>query len=183
VTVQPDDFIPFVGAGEDRYIGGVAEKYGVNLSMPADKERTYAIYLDIIKGRLGPLPGAVQFIAASRARRLKLALATSADRVKMAGNLTEIGIRPAAFNAIVTGNDVQKKKPDPQVFLLAAKRLRLDPAKCLVVEDAPNGIRAGKAAGSNCLGITSSFTEKQLREAGADWIARDLAHVPDELPL
>src|SRR6478672_2727314 len=79
VRVQPEDFIPFVGAGEDRYIGGVAEKYGIALSMPRDKERTYAIYLEIIRGTLKPLPGAVEFIADARRRGMKLALATSAD--------------------------------------------------------------------------------------------------------
>lgn len=181
ITVQPDDFLPFVGAGEDRYIGGVAEKYGVKLSMPADKTRTYEIYLDIIKGRLEPLPGAVDFISNARKRGLKLALATSADTVKMNGNLAQIGIPPSSFDAIVTGNDVQRKKPDPQVFLLAAQRLALDPRRCLVVEDAPNGIKAGKAAGSLCLGITSSFPEDQLKACGADFIAPDLANVPADL--
>jgi beta-phosphoglucomutase len=178
--VQPEDFIPFVGAGEDRYLGGVAEKYGITLSIPEDKRRTYAIYLEIIKGRLRPLPGAVQFIAAARRRELKLAVATSADRIKMEGNLREIGIPVSAFDAVVTGNDVERKKPDPQVFLLAADRLGLAPSRCLVVEDAPNGILAGKAAGSTCLGILSSFPEQALRTAGADFVAPDLAHVPDD---
>ena len=59
VTVQKDDFIPFVGTGEDRFIGGVAEKYGVKLTMPRDKARTYEIYLGIIKGRLEPFASAV----------------------------------------------------------------------------------------------------------------------------
>jgi beta-phosphoglucomutase len=181
VKVKPDDFIPFVGAGEDRYIGGVAEKYGVKLSMPADKNKTYEIYLQIIRGRLHPLPGAVEFIADARKRGLKLAVATSADKIKMDGNLREIGIPTSSFDAIVTGNDVQRKKPDPQVFLLAAERLGLDPRLCLVVEDAPNGIRAGKAAGAICLGITSSFDTKTLREAGADFTAADLGHVPVEV--
>ena len=58
LAVKKEDFIPFVGAGEDRFIGGVAEKYGVRQTMPRDKERTYAIYLEIIRGRLKPLPGA-----------------------------------------------------------------------------------------------------------------------------
>jgi len=181
VQVKPDDFIPFVGAGEDRYIGGVAEKYGVKLSMPADKNKTYEIYLRIIRGRLHPLPGAVEFIADARRRGLKLAVATSADKIKMDGNLREIGIPTSSFDAIVTGNDVQRKKPDPQVFLLAAQRLGLDAGVCLVVEDAPNGIRAGKAAGAMCLGITSSFDAATLRDAGADFIAPDLAQVSDDV--
>jgi HAD superfamily hydrolase (TIGR01509 family) len=181
VTVSKQDFIPFVGAGEDRYIGGVAEKHGVALTMPRDKLRTYAIYLDLIRGRLEPLPGAVQFVADCRRRGLKTAVATSADRVKLDGNLREIGIPPDRFDAIVTGDDVQRKKPDPQIFLLAAERIGVDPHNCLVVEDAVNGIRAGKSAGARCLGITSSFSAAALREAGADATAPDLAHVPAEV--
>jgi HAD superfamily hydrolase (TIGR01509 family) len=179
--VKREDFIPFVGAGEDRFIGGVAEEYGISLSMPRDKFRTYEIYLDIIRGKLHPLPGAVEFVRMVRARGLRSAVATSADRVKMEGNLREIGLAVAHFDAVVTGDDVERKKPDPEIFLLAAKRIGLTPDVCLVVEDAPNGVRAAKAAGSRCLGLTSSFTEATLREAGADYVARDLATVPPDV--
>jgi HAD superfamily hydrolase (TIGR01509 family) len=182
LTVQPDDFLPFVGAGEDRFLGGVAEKYGVRLSMPDDKLRTYAIYLELIRGKLHPLPGAVEFIGACKARGFRLALATSADRVKMTGNLEQIGIPLDTFDAVVTGNEIEHKKPDPQAFLLAARKLELDPAQCIVVEDAVNGIKAGKSAGCRCLGITSTFDAGALRSAGADWTAPDLANVPADLP-
>lgn len=181
VTVAPADFAPFVGTGEDRYLGGVAEKHGVALAMPANKERTYAIYLGIIRGRLDPLPGAVAFIADCRRRGLKLAVATSADAVKMEGNLRQIGVPPSSFDAVVTGSDIERKKPHPDIFLLAAERLGLPAPRCFVVEDAPNGIRAGKAAGAPCLGLTTSFTEEALRDAGADWIAPDLSRIPDAL--
>lgn len=178
LDVPPKDFIPFVGAGENRYLGGPAEKHGVRLDLESDKARTYAIYLEIIRGRLGPMPGAAEFVADCRARGLKLAVATSADRVKMEGNLSEIGIGAESFDACVTGTDVDKKKPDPEIFLTAASQLGVPPRQCLVVEDAPNGVGAGKAAGSLVLGVTSSFDVATLRAAGADWIAPNLAHVP-----
>jgi len=181
VTVHPDDFITFVGAGENRYLGGVAEQHGVALDLPRDKARTYQIYLQIIKGRLNPLPGAVPFIQECRRRALKLAVASSADKIKVDGNLAEIGLFPSTFDACITGDDVERKKPDPQIFLLAAARLGLPPANCIVVEDAPNGIRAAKAAGARCLGLTTSFDERTLRQAGADWTAGDLANVPPAL--
>ena len=179
--VRPEDFLPFVGTGEDRYIGGVAEKYGVTLEGEADKARTYDIYLEIIKGRLQPLPGAPEFIADCRRRALKLAVATSADRRKLDGNLTQIGLPPDLFDVCITGNEVGRKKPDPQIFLLAAERLRISPARCLVVEDAPNGVIAAKTAGARCLGLSTSFEPEVLLRAGADWIAPDLANVPDGL--
>ncbi|MCP3886333.1 MAG: HAD hydrolase-like protein, partial [Propionibacteriaceae bacterium] len=62
IQAQPEDFLPFVGAGENRYVGGVAEQYGVTLTMPDDKVRTYEIYLEIIRGALSALPGAVEFV-------------------------------------------------------------------------------------------------------------------------
>jgi HAD superfamily hydrolase (TIGR01509 family) len=178
VTVRPEDFLPFVGAGEDRYIGGVAEKYGIRLTMPRDKETTYDIYLDIIRGRLHALPGAVDYIRQARGRGLKVAVATSADTRKMEGNLKEIGLPQSTFDAIVTGNDVRRKKPDPQIFLLAAERLGLAPAECLVVEDAVNGIKAAHAAGSRCLALSTTFPADELKKYSPEYLAPDLAHAP-----
>ena len=182
LNVPAEDFIPFVGAGENRYLGGPAQKHGVQLDLESDKARTYAIYLEIIKGRLDPLPGAIEFVADCRAAGLKLAIATSADRIKMDGNLSQIGIASDSFDACVTGTDVDRKKPDPEIFLAAADRLGIPPDRCLVIEDAPNGVQAGKAAGSKVLGITSSFDAATLRAAGANWTAPDLAHVPAGIP-
>jgi len=178
LNVQPQDFLPFVGAGEDRYLGGVAEKYGVTLDLEHDKARTYALYLQLIRGRLRPLPGVREFVARCRRRGWRLAVATSADRLKLDGNLREIGLPPATFDAAVNGLDVARKKPHPDLFLLAAERLGLAARDCLVVEDAPNGVRAAKAAGAACLALTSSFPAAALRDAGADWVVADLTQVP-----
>jgi len=180
-TVAEEDFIPFVGTGENRYIGGVAEKRGIEIDVDEAKRRTYEIYLEIIRGRLRPLAGAREFVAECRRRGLKLAVATSADEVKMRGNLAEIDLPPGLFDVTVNGLDIERKKPHPDIFLLAARRLGLRPERCLVVEDAPNGVSAAKAAGSPCLAVTSSFEADRLRECGADWAAPDLAHVPQEL--
>ncbi|MCL5104634.1 MAG: HAD-IA family hydrolase [Armatimonadetes bacterium] len=177
VNVSPEDFIPFVGAGEDRYIGGVAEKYGVKLDPAKDKSRTYEIYGEIVKGKLEPLAGVREFIDKARARGLKLAVASSADFVKVTINLREIGLPAETFDAVVNGLDVLKKKPDPEIFLTATARLGLEPGECLVVEDAVNGVEAAKAAGMRCLGLTTSFTPEDLN--GADWIAGTLADAPD----
>ncbi len=181
LTVHPEDFLPFVGTGEDRYLGGVAGKYGIQLVMPSDKDQTYAIYLEIIRGRLHSLPGVMKFVTDCRELGLKLAVATSADRIKMSGNLREIQLPVETFDACVTGSEIQRKKPDPEGFLLAASKLGLPPDEYLVIEDAPNGIQAARAAGMRALGLTSSFSTKVLMNAGAHWVASDLAHVPSEI--
>lgn len=183
LDVQPKEFLPFVGAGEARYAGGVAEKYGVSLDLPGDKDRIYEIYFELIPNRLQALPGVHQFVEACRDRGLRLAVASSADRIKVNVNLQEIGLDPSWFDAIMSGSDITHKKPDPEIFLKAADAIGLPPDQCLVVEDAQNGITAGLRAGCRCLGITSCFDEAALRESGAAWVAADLTQVPDTIPF
>ncbi len=181
VEVKEEDFLPFVGTGEDRYLGGVAEQYGVSLQMPEDKVKTYDIYLEIIKGRLPALPGVIDFIEAGRKAGLKLAVNSAADRMKVEGNLREIGVSADQFDAVVTGSDITHKKPHPEGYLTAAEKVGIDPAKCLVVEDAINGIQAGCAAGAMCLGLSTSFEPEKLADAGAAYTGPHLAEVPAEL--
>ncbi|MFH0797475.1 MAG: HAD-IA family hydrolase [Candidatus Omnitrophota bacterium] len=179
LMVKPEDFVPFVGAGENRYLGGVAAKYGFPLNLERDKRRTYEIYLEIIKGELQPLPGVPGFIEECRKNGKKMALATSADDTKVLGTLKEIGLPPDSFEAMVTGSNVTRKKPDPEIFLAAARNLGLDARDCLVVEDALNGVVAAKRSGARCLALTTSFSRKELISVGADWCAENLANTPD----
>ena len=179
VIAKPDDFKPFTGMGENRYIGGVAEKYRISIDIEMVKARTYEIYEKLVTGKLNPLPGSHEFIAKCKNKGFKLALATSADRIKMEVNLREIGLPAGKFNAIITGLDVENKKPAPDIYLKAAKSIGLEPNECLVVEDAVSGVRAGKAAGCKCLAVTTSFEASALSEA--DWICSSLFEVPDEV--
>jgi beta-phosphoglucomutase len=178
IKVITNDFEPFVGMGENKYLGGVAEKYGIEVDIEPIKARAYEIYAEIVRGRLSPLPGALSFISKCRNKGLKLALATSADRVKMEVNLRETGILHDFFESIVTGLDVENKKPAPDIYLKAARSLDLNPENCLVVEDAISGIKAGKMAGCRCLAVTSSVEKVKLKEA--DWICESLLKVPEE---
>ncbi|MDA3958651.1 HAD family phosphatase [Oceanispirochaeta sp.] len=180
LIVKPEDFLPFVGAGEDRYLGGVAEAYNFELaSIDEAKARTYAIYGEIIVGRLKELPGAAAFVGDCREKGLKTALATSADKDKMIYTMNEIGLSLDRFDACVNGLDLERKKPYPDIYLMAARLLGVDPRDCLVVEDAVNGVEAARAAGARCLALTSSFTREEL--SGADWFASDLSEVPADV--
>lgn len=166
--VQEKDFLPFVGAGEDRYLGGVAGQYGIELDLEHDKAETYRLYGECVKGRLQALPGVKAFIEKAKSDGLLLAVATSADEVKLRTNLHEMALDESLFDALVNGLEIEHKKPSPDIFIEAARRLGLDPAECIVFEDAVNGVQAAKAAGVRCVGITSSFSAEQLLAAGAD---------------
>jgi beta-phosphoglucomutase len=181
VAVRPEEFRPFIGMGEDRFLGGVAEARGVVLDLPRDKVRTYEIYLELIQGRLEPLPGVARFIGHCCSLGLRLAVASSADRMKVEGNLRALGLPSGTFDAVVVGEDIIIKKPAPDIFLEAARRLGLEPGACLVIEDAVSGVTAARVAGSRCLGITTSFSADRLMAAGAEWTAPDLAAASDDV--
>jgi HAD superfamily hydrolase (TIGR01509 family) len=181
VEVTHDDFREFIGMGENRFLGGVAEKHRIaDFRIERDKERTYAIYAELIRGRLKAMPGAVEFVRAAKERGLKTAVATSTDYTKMAASLEAIGLDQGTFDAAVNGLDVERRKPFPDLFLEAAKRAGAAPENCWVVEDSVNGVRAAKAAGMKCLGLLTTDTAEAISSSGADLVARDLSAVSPE---
>jgi putative hydrolase of the HAD superfamily len=103
------------------------------------------------------LPGVLNFIISSNRLGLDMAIASSSNREWIEGYLTRLGIRKY-FKIVCTSNDVQKVKPDPELFLLAAKKLEIDPLDAIIFEDSPNGIKAAKAAGITCIAIPNDIT-------------------------
>ena len=178
LIVNVIDFQPFVGMGENRYLGGVAENYHLQIDITQAKARTYQIYEDLAKGNLHPLPGAIELIEKCRSMGFKLALATSTDKVKMEINLIAIGLTVNSFDATVNGLEVERKKPFPDIYLKASSNLGLEPGECLVVEDAVVGVQAAHEAGCRCLAVTTTFKRDELKEA--DWICDSLLSIPTE---
>ena len=118
-----------------------------------------------------PLPGALEILQAVPQNRW--AIATSCTR-----RLAEVRIRAAGLplpKHMITSNDVQRGKPDPEPYIKAAKILGFASADCIVIEDAPAGIRAGKASGARVLALRTTAPDPELTQSGADWIANDLA--------
>jgi sugar-phosphatase len=118
-----------------------------------------------------PLPGALELLQALPQDRW--AIATSCTR-----RLAEVRIRAAGLPVpkhMITSTDVQRGKPDPEPYIKAAKILGLATADCIVMEDAPAGIRAGKSAGARVLALRTTAPDPELTQSGADWIANNLA--------
>ena len=175
LVVQPTDFLPFVGAGENRYIGGVAEQYHFPLNLPAAKQRTYEIYLDLVPSQLEAFPGAHDFVLTCRKAGLLISVASSADKIKVLANLQKINLPPEFWDTVIVADQVKHQKPAPDIFLTAAQNLNVKPAECVVVEDAVNGIRAAKAAGMRCVALATTFPAKRLLEA--DVIRNEISEV------
>ena len=165
VTVHPDDFVPFIGAGEYRYVGGVAEKYGVAYDPERAKDRTYGLYNELAPRYLKAFPGARELIAACRWAGWPCAVASSAHKIKVDTNLRALALPLGTLQAVLMAEDVPRPKPAPDLFLKAAERLGVAPSDCTVVEDAVNGVAAAKAAGMRCVAVATSFPAEKLAQA------------------
>jgi len=125
-----------------------------------------------------PLPGAVELLQAIPPE--KWAIVTSCTR-----RLAEVRIAAAGLpkpRRMITSNDIKHGKPDPEPYLKGAQILGAAGTDCVVIEDAPAGIRAGKAAGAHVVALRTTAGDEELREAGADWIVDDCADLSVEPP-
>lgn len=132
-----------------------------------------ALFLAALPGALQPMPGARAIVAAVRRRGLRTALATSGHRRYVEIALRELGLS-AAFDALATGESVAHGKPAPDIFLRAAQLLGIAPAECVVLEDAPNGVAAARAAGALVVAVPNDLT-RGLDFAAADAVCPSLA--------
>ena len=124
-------------------------------------------------GGIIPLPGALELLQQLPTERWTIV--TSCTRP-----LAQVRLRAAGLpvpERIVTSTDVTQGKPHPEPFLKGATKLGFPPAECVVVEDVPAGIRAGKAAGARVIAFRTTVEEAELRRAGADFVLNNCANI------
>ena len=126
-----------------------------------------------------PMPGLFELIHLASSLGLSLAVASSCRKKWVDFILSELNIR-ARFKAILTGDDVTKGKPDPEIYLKAAEKLGVLPQHCLVLEDAPLGVLSGKRAGAACIAVLSQHT-KGFEFKEADLVVESLSEVTEEV--
>ncbi len=120
-----------------------------------------------------PLPGAMELLKALPLERW--AIVTSCTRALANVRIAAAGLpRP---RHLVTSTDVKHGKPDPEPYLKGAQMLDVSANECIVIEDAPAGIRAGKAAGARVIALCTTASDAELQQAGADWIVDDCAGI------
>jgi len=199
---KPEEFTPQVYqehvSGRPRREGaaallgyfGIPDPDGRRLEQLCDFKQ--AMIVDLIRrGEFVAFPDAVKFLLKAKASGLKLAAASSSknanmmlERVRLDEFCREHGLSFEfvtaglcmldIFDANVCGRDFRKGKPDPEIFLAAAELLGLAPGECVVIEDAPAGVRAAKAGGMACIGLARRGDAEMLARAGADWTVEAL---------
>lgn len=127
-------------------------------------------------GELKLVRGFAGFLSQLDDVALPSAVATSGSRGRVEQTLQAFNIRDR-FRAVVTAEDVNRGKPDPALFLVAAQCLQVDPRCILVCEDAVAGVLAAKNAGMKCIGIAANGRESMLEQAGADLVVNDFSHI------
>jgi beta-phosphoglucomutase family hydrolase len=118
-------------------------------------------YRELVVELMRPIPGVMDLIVALHAQSVTIAVGSSGPLPNIQLVLKQLGMTEY-FTALSTGEDVTHGKPDPEVFLVAARRLGRDPQRCVVLEDAPQGVEAARRAGMAVLGITSSRPAEDL---------------------
>jgi beta-phosphoglucomutase len=132
-------------------------------------------YRDAVRTRgLELLPGARKWLERLRAAGRLQALGTSAPRGNIDAIFDALGIAEF-FDAVMSSESVRQGKPAPDVFLAAAEKLGVEPAHCVVVEDAPAGVEAGRRAGMETVGVLTTHAELQ-----ADLVVATLDDIPDD---
>ena len=125
------------------------------------------LYVELARGGLRAVQGAPAFIEHLARRGIPRAVGTSASRMDVERMLGAVGLR-RHFEVVVTSEDVRLGKPDPEVYVLAARRLGAAPGACVVFEDSVVGIQAARRAGMRAIGVTTAYGEEELRAAGAE---------------
>lgn len=167
LTVEPEDFTPFIGTGAERYCIGPAEKYGVTIDVDKAVEVRHGFFLELLESDPDiSFPGIHPLIeAAAAAPDWKLGIATSSPGNKSAQTLKSSRVNTDLFDAWIHGDMITHKKPHPEIYERAASELGLAPDVCVAVEDAILGVQSAKRAGMKVLAVTNSFPAADLAEA------------------
>jgi beta-phosphoglucomutase len=138
-------------------------------------ERKEVLYRAAAAKGVELLPGARPLLEGLHAAGCRQAVGSSAPRANL-DLILRLTNTTRFFGAVVSMEDTQRGKPDPQVFLVAAEKLAVPPERCVVVEDAPAGVRAARAGGMKCIAVrfVAHHSEDLLRRAGADLIVPSL---------
>ncbi len=158
------DFRQGFGQKNDTIIRNTLGETITDADIEAISKGKESTFRQLARHHLKALPGAVAMIRKLKENGFKMALASSTPPENIELVTGELGIGDC-FQTIVSGRDVTEGKPNPQVFLLAARKLGVSPAHCLVIEDAAAGVAAAKRAGMTCIAVTNTLPRASLNQA------------------
>lgn len=173
VHLSSEENEAFIGATAEATFSTLISRYALPRSMAEYIDLYDAAVLKVLADPRPPAPGVTDLLAAARGLDMRLALASSSRRLWIDATLRSLELS-RAFDVVVSGDDVAHGKPEPEIYLLAAKRLGVAPERCLAIEDSPNGVLSAHRAGMTVIGVRTAYTA-HLELPGA-------AQIVDALP-
>lgn len=158
-AISLDDYKPYMGTKTGW--ADMIRDFGLTQPREHYSEIYRAMILESYRTQSEPLPGAVELVRGLRSAGMRIGVASSSILPWVEACLARIGLEDA-FDDITTGTDVDNGKPAPDIYLLAAERLSVNPRDCLAIEDAPAGILSAKAAGMECWAVRTEYTSGLL---------------------
>jgi len=176
IVVPKEEHLKQVGKTCEGFWGDIKKLY--NLPQPVEDLIEESKKREIIMmGKVGLMPGVLDLMDELKKRGVKMVIASSAPLKRIMIAVERFGL-DKYFDGIVSGDDVQRGKPDPEVFLIAASKAGTLPAECVVIEDARNGVAAARAAGIRCIGFDRAVGRQDL--SAADLLVRDFKELSYE---
>ncbi len=164
VKFTKEAFTKLFGARNDFIIRSVLGEKFPEKDIESVVQEKEEIFRQKAKGNIKPFPGVVKLLNVIKKGNFKLALVSSAPKENIELVISKLNLA-GLFDCIVFGQEVPESKPSPQIYLLAAKRLGVDPKDCIAIEDSPLGVKAAKAAGMRCMAVTNTHLRQALEEA------------------
>lgn len=151
----------------------ISAKFSKDLPVNELLQQKSQMYLKLFPANKKSYPGVTDLIHAL-AKDFTLALTSSSSRAEVDLITKEFGIYHE-FKVTISANDVMKGKPDPEPYLITAKKLGFQPNECVVIEDSRSGVLSAKAAGCYCIGVTTTHSKDDL--AKADYVADSFSDI------
>jgi beta-phosphoglucomutase len=177
ITMTEAQFVSLFGRTSPDIINELWEDHLSPDQVPAMAERKEALYREILHRDFPAMDGARELIDQLVEKNFLLGVGSSGPPQNVELSLEKLG-RRKHFSAVITGKDVTRGKPDPQVFLTAAQRMDLAASQCAVIEDAPAGISAARAAGMTSIALTGTAAADKLSHA--DLVVNSLRELAPE---
>ena len=172
-----NDYTQVLGTSLKSTINYYFDKFKITNYTDSDLQKFFeekdGIYKQLAKNKLKTFPGIEELIKFALKNDIKIAVGSSGTLNKILFSLRETGL-DKYFKIITSSDEVIHGKPNPELFLITAKKLQLDPENCLVIEDSVSGIAAAKAANMKAIGITNTFSKDVLEKTMADKVIKNV---------
>jgi len=171
VKITAEELRDYTGTTAEFEFNDLIRKYKLNTTAETLFNEKEDILFRLLEERTEPTKGVIDLIRNLKQRGFKLGIATSGHRKLAHYYLSKLGIE-SFFDTVVCAEDITHSKPDPEIFLKAAQRLGVEPAECIVIEDARLGIEAARKAGMKAVGYRNPSSGNQDLSK-ADWVVSD----------